>query len=118
MTTNPESTHSTKSDFDFGARLGKGSFGEVFAAKRRKDGKTYVIKMIRIAELSQKEQRAAVNEVHVMASLSSPFVVRYFDSFIEDGLLHFIFVLVSPWFLKRYKFLEVTTRTRIGSWLA
>jgi len=90
MTTNPESTHSTKSDFDFGARLGKGSFGEVFAAKRRKDGKTYVIKMIRIAELSQKEQRAAVNEVHVMASLSSPFVVRYFDSFIEDGLLHIV----------------------------
>jgi serine/threonine protein kinase len=84
------STHSTRSDFDLGVRLGKGSFGEVFAAKRHKDGRTYVIKMIRIAELSQKEQRAAVNEVHVMASLSSPFVVRYFDSFIEDGLLHIV----------------------------
>ena len=82
--------HSTRSDFDLGSRLGKGSFGEVFAAKRRKDGKLYVIKMIRIAELSQKEQRAAVNEVHVMASLSSPYVVRYYDSFIEDGLLHIV----------------------------
>ena len=84
------STHSTRSDFELGVRLGKGSFGEVFAAKRHKDGRTYVIKMIRIAELSQKEQRAAVNEVHVMASLSSPFVVRYFDSFIEEGLLHIV----------------------------
>jgi len=88
--TSKDHQHSNRNDFELGSRLGKGSFGEVFAAKRHKDGRTYVIKMIRIAELSQKEQRAAVNEVHVMASLSSPFVVRYFDSFIEEGLLHIV----------------------------
>jgi NIMA (never in mitosis gene a)-related kinase len=80
----------TLSDFELGARLGKGSFGEVFRARRLADGRTYVIKVIYIAELAPKAQRDAVNEVHVMASLDSPFVVRYFDSFIEAGSLHIV----------------------------
>ena len=39
------------------------------------------------------------------------------DNGIEDGLHHFVFVLVTPRLLKHYTFLEVTTRTRIRSWL-
>ena len=81
---------SSLSDFEVGARLGKGSFGEVFRARRRADGRTYVIKRIDMSGMSEKEQRGAVNEVHVMASLSSPFVVRYFDSFIEAAQLFIV----------------------------
>jgi serine/threonine protein kinase len=74
---------STLADFSFEGRLGKGSFGEVHKVTRRVDGRTYVMKQIEIGGLSAREQRDAINEVHVMASLSHPFVVRYFDSFLD-----------------------------------
>lgn len=45
------------------------------------------MKQISISELGPVEQRAAISEVHIMADLSCPYVVRYFDSFIEASLL-------------------------------
>ncbi len=39
-------------------------------------------------ELSRKEQSEAINEVQILAQLKSPYVVRYFDSFIERDSLH------------------------------
>ena len=47
-----------------------------------------MIKNVRIAELSYKEQTEAINEVQILAQLKSPYVVRYFDSFIEKDSLH------------------------------
>lgn len=75
---------STLSDFDFLGRLGRGSFGEVFKVRRHADGLLYVLKKIRLGDLSRSEQEAAIKEVHIMASLSSPHVVRYYDSFIDE----------------------------------
>jgi len=48
----------------------------------------YVIKNVRIVELSFKEQSEAINEVQILAQLKSPYVVRYYDSFIEKDSLH------------------------------
>ena len=39
-------------------------------------------------ELSYKEQAEAINEVQILAQLKSPFVVRYYDSFIQKDCLH------------------------------
>lgn len=78
---------STLSDFQFLGRLGKGSFGEVHKVKRHEDGLIYVMKQINIVELSPQEQRDAINEVHIMARLDHPQVVRYYDSFIDAGIL-------------------------------
>ena len=69
-------------DFDILSRLGAGSYGVVFKVRRRTDQKCYVIKTVRIVDLSLKEQQSAINEVTILSQLESPFVVHYFDSFI------------------------------------
>lgn len=61
----------------------EGSFGEVFKVRRLADSLVYVIKQISISELGPQEQRGAVAEVHILASISSPFVVCYYDSFLD-----------------------------------
>jgi NIMA (never in mitosis gene a)-related kinase len=49
-----------------------------------------VLKQINISVLSEKEQRECIGEVQLLASVDSPYVVRYYDSFIEEGSLHII----------------------------
>jgi NIMA (never in mitosis gene a)-related kinase len=75
-------------DFETLSRLGAGSFGTVYKVKRVVDDQIYVIKNVRIAELGFKEQSEAINEVQILAQLKSPYVVKYFDSFIESESLH------------------------------
>jgi NIMA (never in mitosis gene a)-related kinase 1/4/5 len=75
-------------DFEILNRLGSGSFGTVYKVRRLVDGALYVIKNVRIVELSRKEQSEAINEVQILSQLKSPFVVRYYDSFIEADSLH------------------------------
>jgi NIMA (never in mitosis gene a)-related kinase len=75
-------------DFDVLSRLGSGSFGTVYKVRRYVDEGLYVIKNVRIVELSFKEQSEAINEVQILAQLKSHYVVRYYDSFIEKDSLH------------------------------
>jgi NIMA (never in mitosis gene a)-related kinase len=83
-------SRSKLADFEILSRLGSGSFGIVYKARRTLDDQIYVIKNVRIAELSYKEQTEAINEVQILAQLKSPYVVRYFDSFIEKDSLHIV----------------------------
>lgn len=75
-------------DFDILTRLGTGSFGSVYKVQRFEDNRIYVIKFVRIVELSHKEQGDAINEVQILAQLQSPYVIKYYDSFIEKDSLH------------------------------
>ena len=59
-------------------------------AKRTKDDCIFVIKIVRIAELSCKEQEEALNEVRILALIDSPFVVKYFDFYLETNSLHIV----------------------------
>jgi NIMA (never in mitosis gene a)-related kinase len=70
--------------------LGSGSFGTVFKVRRHADSQIYVIKSVRIAELSGREQLEAINEVTILSKMNSPFVVRYYDSFIDQDSLHIV----------------------------
>lgn len=81
-------SRSRLSDFEMLSRLGSGSFGTVFKVRRLMDEHIYVVKTVRIVELSFKEQSEAINEVQILAQLKSPFVVRYYDSFIDKDSLH------------------------------
>jgi NIMA (never in mitosis gene a)-related kinase len=73
--------------FDILTKIGSGSFGTVYKVRRKADQLLYVIKNIRIVELAFKEQNDAINECQILAQLDSPYVVKYFDSFIERGAL-------------------------------
>eukprot|EP00953_Heterococcus_sp_UTEX-ZZ885_P016857 9465-Heterococcus_DN1.PRE.1 len=57
---------------------------------RKEDQSHYVIKTIRIGELTYNEQMEAINEVTILARMDSPHIVQYFDSFVEDDTLHIV----------------------------
>jgi len=66
--------------------IGRGSFGEATLVEDG-DGKLCVMKTIDIAKLDKEHQLDAVNEVKVLSSLKHPYIVRYHESFIDNGTL-------------------------------
>jgi serine/threonine protein kinase len=101
-------------------RLGAGSFGTVFKVKRYENGVTYVIKSVRIVELSYKEQSEAINEVTILAAMDSSYVVRYYDSFIASDSLHIVMEYCDrgdlQHFLKKAKGRELTCLKEHVTW--
>ena len=71
-------------DFILGKDLGKGAFGSVRIATRKKDGKIYAMKSVNIGKLDNKEKEAALNEVRILASLSHPNIIGYKDAFYDE----------------------------------
>ena len=50
----------------------------------------YVIKVIDVAEVPEKVGMEALNEIEIMGSLDSPYIVGYIDSFIADQKIHIV----------------------------
>jgi len=65
-------------------KLGSGSFGAVYRAKRLATGREYAMKRIEISDLSNAEQAQAAREAKILAQMQSEFVVQYFDSFVDE----------------------------------
>ncbi|XP_033096914.1 serine/threonine-protein kinase Nek4-like [Anneissia japonica] len=69
--------------------VGKGSYGEVWLVKHKKDKKHYVVKKLEIRNASKKERIAAEQEAKLLSKLRHPNIVSYKDSFeSEDGHLY------------------------------
>lgn len=66
------------------SELGHGSFGRVFKVKKKIDGKVYAVKQIDINSMGQREKENALNEIRLLASIHSPFIVSYKDSFFDE----------------------------------
>ena len=62
----------------------------MYKVKRFENNGVYVIKTVRISELTRKEQHDAINEVKILAQLESDYVVRYYDSFMDEESLHIV----------------------------
>lgn len=77
-------------EYDLLKKIGEGTYGTVYKAKRKKDSKLVVIKQIGMSKSSKQEQREAHNEARILKSLNHRYVVRYFDSFLEAGKLHIV----------------------------
>lgn len=73
-----------------GKKVGEGSFGAAIlvqhASDREKDLKA-IVKMIDISRTSRQEKEDALKESQVLSSLKHPYIVRYRESFHEDGWL-------------------------------
>ncbi|XP_074646197.1 uncharacterized protein LOC141902392 isoform X2 [Tubulanus polymorphus] len=69
--------------------IGKGSYGQVWLSKHRKDRKQYVLKKIDLQNASKRERKAAEQEVKLLSRLKHPNIVAYKDSFeCDDGYLY------------------------------
>jgi NIMA (never in mitosis gene a)-related kinase 1/4/5 len=49
----------------------------VFKVLRKEDYKVYALKLVRIAVLKPKDLQNCINEVRLLASFNSPFVIAY-----------------------------------------
>jgi NIMA (never in mitosis gene a)-related kinase len=74
-------------EYELLCKVGQGAFGSVFKAKRHADGAVKVLKMMPVVGLSRREQEDALNEVRILASLKSEYVVSYDDSFMAGDSL-------------------------------
>ena len=70
--------------FDILSKLGDGAYSVVYKVKRLADSKIYALKKVKLQNLSEKEKQNSLNEVRILASVKSNFVVSYKEAFIDD----------------------------------
>lgn len=63
--------------------LGKGSYGKVYKAKRINDGQSYAVKVINLHQLNHREIEDSVNEIRLMASFTSPYIITFYQAFCD-----------------------------------
>ena len=61
-------------------QLGQGSYGTVYKAKRASDGKNYALKVVDMGALNQKQREDSINEIRIMASVTSPFIIAFHEA--------------------------------------
>lgn len=84
-------------DFDFLKVIGKGSFGKVLLAKRKRDGKFYAIKVLqKKVILKRREQKHIMAERNVLLkNVKHPFLVGLHYSFQTKDKLYFVLDFVN-----------------------
>ena len=65
-------------------KIGEGAYSTVLTVKRLEDDKIYALKKVKIKKLSPKEKNNALNEVRILASVNSPYIISYKESFIDE----------------------------------
>ena len=76
-------------DFSVLKQLGQGVSGICRLVRRKADQRLYALKELEMPSDSG-EAAAVLQEVHILASLEHPFIVRYFDSFVETRKLFLV----------------------------
>ena len=71
--------------FEIISKLGDGSYSVVYKVKRKADDKIYALKKVRLQNLSEKEKENSLNEVRILASVRSTFVIAYKEAFIDEN---------------------------------
>lgn len=70
--------------FDIIKKLGDGAYSIVYKVRRRADNKVYALKKVKMKNLNDKEKKNSLNEVRILASIKSPFVISYKEAFISE----------------------------------
>lgn len=68
------------------SKIGEGTYSTVYKVQRRSDGKVYALKKVKITQLSKKEQENALNEIRILASFESPFIISYKEAFFDEDI--------------------------------
>ena len=71
--------------FEIISKLGDGSYSVVYKVRRKIDDKIYALKKVKLQNLSEKEKENSLNEVRILASVRSTFVISYKEAFIDEN---------------------------------
>jgi len=72
-----------KADFIELEKIGQGGFGHVWKARHKLDGNIYAIKKIKLSKNNSEENKRIKREVTHLSALNSPYIVRYFQTWVE-----------------------------------
>ena len=72
------------SEFTVLEKIGDGAYSEVFRVRRIADRQVYALKKVRLGKLKEKEKANALNEIRILASINSPFIIQYKDAFFDE----------------------------------
>lgn len=75
--------------------LGQGAFGSVFLA--RKGVNEYALKRIKVEDMSEKreEMEELSKEVKIYRELKHPNIVKFYESFLEEGYLYIVMEVIK-----------------------
>jgi NIMA (never in mitosis gene a)-related kinase len=77
-------------------KIGQGSYSEVYKVLRKSDNQIYAMKKVKMGQLSQKEKQNALNEVRILASLASEYIISYKEAFInEEEHQHYLNIIME-----------------------
>ena len=71
-------------NFEIINKLGDGSYSTVYKVKRKIDEQIYALKKVKLMNLSEKEKLNSLNEVRILASIKSNFVISYKEAFFDE----------------------------------
>jgi|JI6StandDraft_1071083.scaffolds.fasta_scaffold05827_3 serine/threonine protein kinase len=78
-------------DYEIQKSIGTGSFGEVFLAKHRSTGRTFVVKKLKVKDLNPKDRENIETEIQCLRDFKHVNIVSYKDSFIDSaGVLNIV----------------------------
>ena len=70
--------------FQILSKLGEGAYSIVLKVRRNYDNNIYALKKVKLLKLSDKEKNNALNEVRILASVKSSFVISYKEAFFDE----------------------------------
>ena len=71
-------------DFKIISKLGEGAYSTVYKVKRNIDNNVYALKKVKLLNLSEKEKQNSLNEVRLLASIKSNYVISYKEAFFDE----------------------------------
>lgn len=77
-------------DYLIKEKIGTGSYGVVYKVLNLNDKQIYVLKQISLFGLNKSQIQDVKNEATILSKLSSHWIVKYYDSFEENGTLAII----------------------------
>ena len=72
-----------RADFIELEKIGQGGFGHVWKARHKLDGNIYAIKKVKLSKNNSDENKRIKREVTYLSGLNSPYIVRYFQTWVE-----------------------------------
>ena len=81
----------TIKDYNVKEMLGVGSYGKVFrVTKKNEEKQSYVLKQISLFNMRDEEIKEVKNEAKILSALNSKYIVKYYESWVENSCLNII----------------------------